>query len=1130
MKKLCCVLPAFLCLWGGLRTEPESDLPALPENARVVAPLREVYIPYEKFHEVFERTDRGVFLPYDEFRALVDAARKHKTGEGPQVPEGIFLREIEGFAEVMGTQMVRVKATLTLEALNPAWHELDLGLRSVTVSSATINGEPARLKGNAREGYVLLLEHVEEAAGRYALELTFVAPLMRAEEENRQGGDTRGRGFRFALPAVPVSRWEVLIPEPGVELATQPPLSIAKVPGADEGAETRVEIFLASTPTLDVRWMPRVDGAEGMNAHVQAAVDQWSVLHADFTRTTVNATLSISRAPLDSLSIRVPDAERVVHVDAPGLRAWRIREAEDGQRVELEFLEGVRGDRKVNLVLENHEVEAERILPQIAVVDAVTQRGGVGVGLETGLRGEVISRDGLQRMDPGRFLPNVSPRPTLDFVYEYRAVPFGLTIAVSEVEPRIVSRMTTGVRLDPREMRMDVIADFDVRRAGVFHLDLDLPDDFEFSNLRVTTGPTLDGHTLDDPEDGRRALRVSFASRAQGRVVLQFRLTKEQPESALLSPTGEEVIREVSFVRAAGDHLTSEEGHVLVSAPGLLSLRVHETENVRPVPWTEAGAHARQLAGTETQFAFQYGAEAPTLEIAASRKAPHVTAGQLFSVMVEPGLARFEVLFSVQIRYSGIGEFRVDLPAELSDRIQIQNPEFRRRIVDDAPNLDEGMVAWIVSHPSEMIGEVEIPFFWETAIEGVDVGGEQVLDLPRLIPRNVDRAWGQIVLRKSGSLDIAVSEASASLTPVDPRHDLMSGRAHADAAMAFEFHRDWNLRAVITRYEPAPLKSTAIERALVRQVFTRGGQSAVQGLYRIRSTRQRLEVRLPEGVNFDAQPLRINGRTITLERGAEGHVYIPLPGVNADEAFLLELRYTLPGGPGRVHLPIFVGDTAVQEVKLSLHLPENDVYLGHRGAWNPEFFWRVGQGFRLTPQSNKTNRELLHWVAQGVSVDINALDQLPVAGQHLLFSGFMPDSREVTLRLARAPLIPFHAVVIVAGVLLGLVLVRMKLVTRLLVAALLVSALVLASVFLPSFTRAIVNDATAAAAALVVVLWMVWDLTVRWPRHRQHLRMQAATSGGSKGGTTSPPDPLEPEADAGTKAGSDQKKEDEDEA
>ncbi|MCC5847287.1 MAG: hypothetical protein JJU29_04260 [Verrucomicrobia bacterium] len=1089
MKKILFVLSAFLLL-PLANLLAESDPEVLPESSPDRPAVREVYIPYEEFREVFERTDRGVFLPYDEFRALVDAAREAGTVEAPKGPKGVLIQEISGVAEVMGTQMVRVQATIILDALNPAWHELDLGLQSVTVSKATINGEPARLNGNAREGYVLLLDHREEAAKRYELELTFVAPLMRAEEGNRMEGVTRGHGFRFSLPSAPVSRWEVVIPEPGVELATHPPLAIANVPDADEAKETRVEIFLASTPTLDVRWMPRVDGAEGMDAHVQATVNQWSLLYADFTRTTVYASLAISRAPIESISFRVPESERVVDASAPGLRSWRVRETETGQVVDLEFLEGVRGDRNVTLVLENHEVDAERRVPQIEVVDAITQRGGVGVGLDTGLRGEVVSREGLQRMDPARFLPNRSPRPQLDFVYEYRAVPFALTVSVSEVEPSIVSRMTTAVRLEPLEMRLNVVAEFDVRRAGVFHLDLDIPDEYELSNLRVSTGPTLDGHTLGDPEDGRRALRVSFASRAQGKVILQFQLRNEQAEAALMTPTGEEVIRDVPFVRAAGDYLASDEGHVLVSAPGLLNLRVHHTENLRAVPWAEAGAHARQLSGAATQFAFQYASEPPKLELAASRKAPHVTVGQLFTIMVEPGVARFEAHLFAQIRYSGISELRVDLPAELSERIQIQNPEFRRRVLDDAPDLEEGMVAWIVERPADMIGDVNIPFAWETPLEGVDVGKEQVLDLPRLIPRNVDRAWGQIVLRKAGSLDIAVSEASASLTPVDPRHDLMQGKTYADAAMAFEFHRDWHLRAVVTRYEPAPLKSTAIERALVRQVFTRGGQTAVQAIYRIRSTRQRLEVRLPEDVEFDAQPLRINGRPIILERGAEGHVYIPLPGVVADEAFLLELRYTLPGGPGRIRLPTFVGDTAVQEVNLSLHLPENDVYLGHRGDWNPEFIWRVGEGFRLMPRSGKGPRELLNWVAQGVSVDVNSLDQMPVAGQHLLFSSLMPDTRDITLRLSRVPLILFYGVVILSGFLLGLFLVQVKLVTRLLVSALLVSGLVLASVFFPSFTRAIVNDATAAAAAMVVVLWIVWDLTVRWPRYRQNLRLQ----------------------------------------
>ena len=41
-----------------------------------------------------------------------------------------------------------------------------------------------------------------------------------------------------------------------------------------------------------------------------------------------------------------------------------------------------------------------------------------------------------------------------------------------------------------------------------------------------------------------------------------------------------------------------------------------------------------------------------------------------------------------------------------------------------------------------MIGDVVVRFSWEEKIEGQKVGKSVSLDVPRLIPRNVDRGWG----------------------------------------------------------------------------------------------------------------------------------------------------------------------------------------------------------------------------------------------------------------------------------------------------------------------------------------------------------------------------------------------------
>ncbi len=1040
-----------------------------------------VYIPYDEFWQVFEKEDRGVFLPYDEFRKLWDAARETVEKEAPETPEGVAISEITGSARVTG-EVVRVRMELTLDAMNPAWHEVPLGLKEVTISRATLDGQPARVRGDSDSGYTLLLHHPDETPGRHVLVLEFAAALQTGSRDTEGSGV---RGFRFSLPPAPVSRWRLHIPEPGIELHSEPRLATATLPEEDPEKETLVEIFLAAAPALDVRWTPRVEGARDLDPMIQANLIHLVRIGGDLTRNQITAQLQISRAPVPQISFAIPADERVVDVRADNLRSWTVTETEEGQRLDVLFLEPVRGEQRVALDLERYQPPPRRAVPMVEVLDTVLQRGALVVSLDEGLRADATVVQGLTRQDPATVIREHRDQVSLDFGYQYRALPFALALDVEEVQPRITARNEVTAHLSPLALDLRVAANLEVRRAGVFHLEMDVPDGFTLSNVEATSPQhQLDGHQMGDPVDGRRILRFDFTSRVTGEVKLQFQLRHESRAEALLAPTGEEVFFDIPVVRAVGEHVESDEGTLLVSAPDYLTLRVAESAALRPVS-NQRSAQRSRGGRAPIQFAFAYAADEPSLRVGALRRAPHTTVALLQAVRVEAGVARFEASLFSHVRYSGVRGLRLDVPADLAERIQIQNSDVRRRVLPDATDLEEGMTAWMLERPAEFLGETEIILTWETLMEGLDVGAQRALDIPRLIPREVDRAWGQVVLRKAEALDIAVAEISPELTPIDPRHDLMQGRSFPDAALAFEFHRDWSLTALVTRYEPAPLMATSIERGLVRQVLTRGGQNAIQALYLLRSTRQRLEVRLPENVEFDARPLRINGQPATLERGAAGHVYIPLTGQNVGEPLLLELRYTLESGGNRLQLPHFVEEPAVQQVYLSVHIPDNVVYLGHRGPWNPEYVWRTQRGFRLEPSSRLNNRNLLRWVAQGSPVDPATLDQLPVDGQHLLFSSLRPDTSGRVLTVSTFPLRLFHGVVIGGGILIGLLLLRSRLSTRLIVVAAILALLVLAAVFTPSLIRALLNDATVAGAFLVLVLWFVWDVVVRWPRYRR---------------------------------------------
>ncbi len=1066
----------FGCVaFGGL------SLGAQPTPPPVVTE-HQVYIPYDEFWKVFEQPNRGVFLPYKEFRALVDAARPQPQ-QNATAPEGVLISEISGSVQVKDT-VVTGTAELVLDVMKKGWHEVPIALRGVTFTRATLDGAPARLQGASDKGHVLLLEHAEDKPGRHVLSLEFATRLL-----DIQDPATRGQGFEFTLPVVPVSRWNLNIPGEDTELTLDPRVALSRIAGATPATDTSVELFVASAPSLKVSWTPKVEGAQGMDPVIQSWLQHEVELKPDMVRTEVVMDLKIDRAPVERISLRVPAEERVVDLRSDKLKSWSLQADENGtQLVLLEFQEAVQGAQRVQLSFERYSLPETWQAPIVDVIGSVRQMGSLLLMVDAELRGEVMESKGLSRMDlkaPARIGGRKTP---LDFGWSYRALPVALSMKFRAVTPEILVKTQSVVRMEALALEMDVVATFTLRRSGVFRLQLDIPEGYEVLNPRVITPELrLERHGVGEAQAGRRRIDFDFAGRVSGSAELQVTLRKEFREEALLSPTGTEVLFDIPLVRGAGEYVVSNEGDLAVGAAGYLSLRVAETQGLRELPWRELNLPGKVLEKMTPQLGFRHGQEALLLRVGATRRAPFTTVSQFLVLRAEAGVARFRSDLYLQVLHSGVRSLRVDVPTELAERIRILNADVRKRVLADAPDLEPGMTAWILEGPAEFIGDVQIPLEWDIPLSDVDVGVERELPIARIVPRGVDRALGQIVLRKAGAMDVLVRDHGAELTPIDPRHDLMRGLQIPDAALAFEFQRDWKLTATLVRYEPAVLKATSIERGLVRQVITRSGEVAVQALYQLRSTRQRLELRLPEGAGFEAQPLRINGRPVSLERGSDQHVYIPLTGLNADQAFLLELRYTLPAQSGDIHLPEFTEDPAAQKIYLAVHFPDNKVYLGQRGPWNPEFIWELATGFRLNPRGRRSEQSLWQWVSEGVNVDGSALDRLPTDGHFLLFSALRPETGASVLSLSFLSRRLFYALVLAGGIGLGLLLLRAAIATRILVSAFLIAGLLFSAVFLPSLSHALINDATAGGAALVLLLWAVYDVVLRLPRFRREM-------------------------------------------
>ena len=449
-------------------------------------------------------------------------------------------------------------------------------------------------------------------------------------------------------------------------------------------------------------------------------------------------------------------------------------------------------------------------------------------------------------------------------------------------------------------------------------------------------------------------------------------------------------------------------------------------------------------------------------------------------------MAKFESTFHFAIRYSSVKQLRVDIPAELAGRIRNETPTLSDRTMAPAPDdLAADYVAWTLTGETELMGQVQCKLTWETAIDQLGIGQSVDLPVPRLIPRGVDRTDGQIVLVKAETIDVEPKGQPVGLDPIDPQQDLVAGATVPDAAAALEFHDAWQLVLTATRYQLETLRQTSIERAVLRKVITRSDRVSVQALYRLRSNRQRLRIQLPGEVSageaaagqidFDADPLRINGRRVTLERGADSKTFfVPLAGRDAGQPMLLELRYTAPGSGQNLQYPVFPDDPAVQIVHMVVYVPEEWVYLGSRGPWTDECLWRrAGPLLGRVPVPRVDVGQLTGMLTTGIDVAGNPLSDFPTDGRPLLFSTLHPaDPVQGALRLSLLDRRVFYGAVFGIVLLGGLLLLARPAADRVVASCGLLAVLLLVGGLLPTLASALVNNVLILAAVLVGLLWL----------------------------------------------------------
>lgn len=1113
----------------GFAQDPNDDESSLNEQT--------IYVPYEKLRETFERDGRGVFLPYDKFQQLWKQARANQPRK-PEVkaPLGALITDIESTA-TLGKEIVNVDAKIKIELLKQGWHRVPLRLARAAIRTATIDDKEARMVSVSNGQYELLVFHDGDKPKTIELELAYAKALTKT------GGQSL---VAFQSPQAPVNRWTIRTGQKDIDVQIEPMIASSKKTdeddaGVDDGDE--ILAFVGAAPEVKIMWTPKAEGASGLAALISADTQSRFQIDQGVARTSATVSLDISRSEITSVALDVPADQKVVSVFDRNVKKWEVEKGDDSQTIKIDLFEPTLGRQLLAVELEKFidEIDDTSItVPQIKANDVSRNSGIVLVNLSSGLRAEPENKTGLLQMDVAE-LPGKLKNQKWEFAYRYASLPIALSLNVQKIQPLINVDQLVEVSIVPEKLNVEVSAIYDIQLAGVFQLDLDIPKEFEIREIRPLSRQGLVTVPIDtfyrDPKNENRVL-VTLGKKAIGKVGLQISLDRELNDANLLSPTDVASKIEFAIPKSAIDGVEYSKGNVIVYSPESLQVNAADTKGLRNTSFQNALNRRSSLinaAGSRPILAFSFSHTDASVELEAKRRRPQVTVEQVVVVSVQSGVVKYDARLFYEVLYSGVKSLRLDVPTELVSELRNRSNNIFKQAIEPQPDdVPEGYTAWELTGDNEFFGKHQIRYTWEEKIADLPLGESADVEVDRLIPANVDRGNGQIVLTKSETIDVRPKADASGLRPIDPQTDLAQGVAVDNAAMAFEFVDDWMLKLTATRFELQELKRTSISRAVVRAVALRQNELSVQCLYQMRSVGQRISIQMPAGfdanTSFDDQPIRVNGRRVTPERGGQDLIYVPLTGLNSDDPFLLEIRYTVAGDPSQIDLPLFNDEPAVQKVYLCVYLPFERALLHKSGAWTDEAVDEHTRSIAGLLSANSPNSmvsrmfrrrtenvdDYLAWVQEGVNKDNSASQRFEVDGRPYVFSALRPDPAPAgSLHLRTINMTILNVLVFGVIALLGLGLVRARFTTQLAGALLVIAAFMVAGVFFPLVTEHLFSEALLLTAIVVGLAWLASN-GVRWFRGIQEARREMQMPYGQRpeyamAGATTIPDSPPPE-------------------
>ncbi len=944
------------------RANAQTEPSPAPTPAGTPATVeRTIYTPYEKLEQVFEKEDRGIFLPYREFIDLWNKLNLPAELKKNQPPvDGVlasahYTGRLEGDAAIFD-------ALLQFDALKEGWSKIPLGSADLNIAEVKpVPGSPTTaappIVHLAADGYEAILP----AKGNYPVALTLLGKVTR---------DAGRATLHLRLPRTAASQFELTIPETGLDFTLTPASAYTT---KEDGGATRLVAFFGTTQEVSVSWRKRA-AETTLPALVFAESTLETTVSPGALRTVAAVDFRLMRAPVAAFEILVPAGQQVLGVEGTGLRDWNLAPAApDGrQRIVVNLATPARDQYKLRLTLEAPvaNLPAKLTVPTVEIARAEGQSGTIAISSDPSLAVNVNPREGVTQRGFADTRPSGETRADTtghaEFLGAYRflRLPYAVDVEVRAAEPVIDVEARALYTVDTDVLGWKATLNYNVRKAGVFTALVDLPA--TLAHVEAQGGP-VESFSLVPPAPGAaplaagyQRLEVRFKERVTG--AFSFNLSGDVPRA---KPDDAVTVAAPHPVGAA-----REEGQVAVAIHQSLDPKTADAGDLRQesIDHIHLPAAPNDPAATPLTLGFTYrGAASKPAQLTFVLRRSRVSAEIASRVSLRESLVAYQWTVSYQIEFAGIDDLVLDAPPEVADDLQFSGDDIKEKAREeekDATGKPTGRKLWHIRLQQKKLGRYDLKVNVERPLPPITAGKPAAVDWPEIKTVGPFHETGTVAVVKADNLEITRSTPTG-LEMIDPAElpDFTPGASmgqnastpRGEPASVFLAYRyaahPAGLKLEFSKNEFLPVPTAIVTYAVLNTTITTDRAETTEAIYWVRNNgRQFLSVVLPEHGQM-LSDVFVNGQPQQPSRRPDNNallVRLPARGTAgasataaSDAPISVRFVYSVSGesaarsGMGAFgHLrvaPPEVEDTRTLQTEYSLYLPSGYRYV-HLGG------------------------------------------------------------------------------------------------------------------------------------------------------------------------------------------------------